>query len=160
MIVLNSQKSNILREQYIENFVDFHSDYYNQRIKNLVRFSDGFCYIGYLWDCIKHPMIISEAEATKVLKNKRNIYIMWDIHTCERIFIPNYWKYPKLSIILSKTWTEELCKELPEDIYFFDETFSWSIIFTHETDIKGNRYCLVVESDKTGDGSMSCLDLS
>ena len=70
---------------------------------------------------------------------------MWDIHSCDRIFIPDYWKFPKNAVLFADAWKDTFRRELPEDIYVFDDTLSWSVIFTHETDEKAESYCLFVD---------------
>ncbi len=145
MNVLDAARSDKLRYKYIQNFVDTAKDYYIKNIEHKTLFCDGLYYIGYLWDCLKKPKAVSAAEATRILLEKQNIYIMWDIHSCERIFIPNYWKHPKTSVLSVNSWSDSLKSNLPEDIYLFDDTFRWSIIFTHETDGENNPFCLYVE---------------
>lgn len=145
MVVLDALQSDELRYKYIRSFVNSTSNYYIEKIERKTRFSDGLCYIGYLWDCLINPQIISENEATQVLKERKKIYIMWDIHSCERILIPHYWKYPKSRILCTDKWLDNLRADLPEDVYLFDDTFGWSVIYTHETDVKGNRYCIYLD---------------
>lgn len=145
MIVLDEKKSNQLRCSYVNSFVDVDSPYYVKNILRKKEFCDGLCYIGYLWDCLINPSIISERNADQFLRNKKQIFIMWDIHSCERIMIPNYWKFPKTHILYTDAWTEIFKSKLPEDIYLFDDTFSWSVIFTHETDEQNNRFCLFID---------------
>lgn len=69
---------------------------------------------------------------------------MWDIHSCDKILIPNYWKFPKTQVLYTDGWKEIFKNDLPEDIYVFDETFCWSVVYTHETDEDDKRYCLLV----------------
>ena len=145
MIVLDATKSDALRCEYIKAFVNTASPYYEENIERKTMYSDGVCYTGYLWDCLLNPSIISEHEAQQLLKDKRCIFIMWDIHSCERILIPNYWKFPKTRILRTTAWLETFKADLPEDVYLFDDTLSWSVIFTHETDAKDNRYCLYID---------------
>lgn len=147
MLILDLDESNRLREKYIKTFVDTNSDFYNENIRKLRQFSDGLYYIGYLWDCFKQPNVVSENKLKEILNDKRNIYIMWDIHSSDRIFIPNYWKFPKLNILFAEFWTDKIKKDLPEDIYLFDETFSWSAVFTHETNANEEPYCLYLNNN-------------
>lgn len=147
MVVLDSKKSDTLRCNYIKNFVDTVSAYYKENIESKTMFSDRLCYTGYLWDCLQNPSIISECEADKFLSGKQKIFIMWDIHSCERIFIPDYWKFPKTKLLYTDTWVETYKASLPEDVYVFDDTLSWSVIYTHETDANNNRYCLLLDKD-------------
>lgn len=149
MIIADALQSDELRCKYIQSFIHTTSNYYIEKIERKTRFRDGLCYVGYLWDCLINPQSISENEATQILQGKRKIFIMWDIHSCERILIPHYWKYPKTRILFTHQWFDALKSDLPEDIYVFDDTFRWSVIFTHETDMKGNRYCIYVDKGFT-----------
>lgn len=36
--------------------------------------------------------------------------------------------------------------DLPEDIYIFDDTYSWTIALTHETDAQKRPYCLFADA--------------
>jgi len=66
---------------------------------------------------------------------------LWDIHTCEKILIEDYWKFPKERVIkVDVTSLKEGLEYLPEDIYIFNYDFSWTYILTHEDDGKG-RIC-------------------
>mgnify|MGYP004473051747 FL=1 len=143
--ILDSTKSDTLRCEYIKNFINTSSLYYKENIERKILFSDGLCYTGYLWDCLLKPTVISECKANQFLQGKRRMFIMWDIHSCERILIPNYWKFPKTKIISTDAGIESFKHDLPEDVYIFDDTFSWSVIYTHETDEKEERYCLFVD---------------
>lgn len=145
MTVLGQSKSDILRNEYISAFVNCDSPHYRKFIEQKRMFTDGMCYVGYLWDCLLNMDVISEYRAKMMLTEKRDVFIMWDIHSCERIFIPDYWKYPKTSVLYAAEWSDSLMSDLPEDLYLFDETFMWSVIFIHETNDKGRRYCLYVE---------------
>ena len=145
MTVLGQSKSDILRSEYISAFVNCDSPHYRKYIEQKRMFTDGICYVGYLWDCLLNMDVISEYRAKMMLTEKRDVFIMWDIHSCERILIPDYWEYPKTSVLYTGEWSDSLMSELPEDLYLFDETFRWSVIFTHETNDKGRRYCLYAE---------------
>lgn len=145
MTVLGQSKSDILRSEYISAFVNCDSPHYRKYIEQKRMFTDGMCYVGYLWDCLLNMDVISEYRAKMMLTEKRDVFIMWDIHSCERILIPDYWEYPKTSVLYTGEWSDSLMSELPEDLYLFDETFRWSVIFTHETNDKGRRYCLYAE---------------
>ena len=147
MEILNQQKAEEFRRKYISLFVNTESEHYNQYIAKLRMFKDGLRYTGYLWDCFINPTLVSAAYCDNYLKRKGEIYIFWDIHSCERIPIPDYWKYP-IDCLMCMTYDEyqEHKHVLPEDVYIFDETFSWTIAYTHE-DIEGEQYCLFVETD-------------
>lgn len=146
MKIIMNIKGIFLRRKYIKKFIDYKSDYYVENIKKKDRCQDGFCYDGYLWDALIKPVVINERDIDIFLKNKENIYIMWDIHSCEKIFVKNYWKYPKKSILFLERWNNMLKSELPEDIYIYDKTFKWTVIYTHETNEYGSRYCLLMET--------------
>ena len=79
-----------LRKRYIDRFIDNNNKLYNEQIKQKRKFIDGYCYIGYLWDYLIHKEIVNEEYIESALKNKNQVYVFWDIHSSERIFIKNY----------------------------------------------------------------------
>lgn len=142
-VIISNEKGNEIRKKYIQNFVSVESEYYREYIKNVKECIDGKCYTGYLWECLKYPMTISEKEGEKILRKYSDLYIMWDIHSCEKIFTDDYWKFGKENILLiNSNLLLKGEKYLPEDIYIFDNTFEWTFIKTHEEN-DGERYCLI-----------------
>ena len=109
----------------------------------LNKYIDGYCYDAYLWDCLKNPCVKTEKDCMNLLKSYENFYAFWDIHSCEKIVIPNYWKFPK-SAVVNLTYLDFSARidDFPEDIYFFDETYSWSVVLTHEY-ITKERFCYI-----------------
>lgn len=143
MKIIIGSKAEDLRKKYIEYFIDINLEYYSERIKRQIMCSDGMCYTGYLWDCLKNKFLMSEKDCFRYIENTEKIYAFWDIHSQDRIFVPNYWKYPKDAIV--EMQYKELLENIntfPEDIYIVDETFKWSVIFTHEVNEQQERYCL------------------
>lgn len=143
MEIMITGEATQIREKFIRAFVDTMLPYYRDYIEKCMLFSDGLCYTGYLWDCLKDKRPIPEDQCIRWIENKNKIYCFWDIHSKDRILIPNYWKYPKHSVL--KLTPQELLprmKYLPEDIYITDDTFEWCIAFTHEEDTRQKRYCL------------------
>jgi len=143
MKILTGNTADNIRKKYILHFVDTEGDYYTKLIQKLDMCSDGMCYTGYLWDCFKNKFLMPEQDCIQYLANADSIYVFWDIHSKDRILIPNYWKYPK-DAVLQMNYDEFLINipKFPEDIYILDDSFEWSVALTHETDTKENRYCL------------------
>lgn len=144
--ILDQSTSDSIRERYIRCFIDENSEHYHTLIEKKISYIDGFCYKGYLWDCCKMPVIITEGQADRIMQTKKNVYIMWDINSCENIFIPGYWKYPKSKILFAQRWFKDYERVLPEDIYLFDDSFEWSVVYTHETMLDNSRYCLYLDN--------------
>lgn len=140
--VITDKAAEVLRKKYIESFVDCTLVYYTEYIQRLKEYSDGECYIGYLWDCLKNASTITESQAFEKLRGSTALlYIMWDIHSCEKIWIPNYWKYPKSAVIqISADELEKYLTTFPEDIYIFPSDYMWTVSLTHEY-IGQERYC-------------------
>jgi hypothetical protein len=142
LVVLDDMKGGELRDKYIEKFVNTNHELYKEQIQSKQEFLDGYCYLGYLWDYIKAPVIIEKSYLEIIAKGMGNVYVFWDIHSCERIFIENYWKFNKDAVLKLDFETLLNGEEyLPDDIYIFDECMSWTLIKTHE-DIDGKCYCL------------------
>lgn len=140
--VVDKTESSILRNKYIKKFINTEHELYRKQIQTRHKFSDGFCYLGYLWDYLNIPFVIDKNYIETVATIKDKVYVFWDIHSCERIFIADYWKFDKDAVL--KLRLEMLLrgeKYLPEDIYIFDDSLEWTLIKTHE-DINGKCYCL------------------
>ncbi|MBS6396319.1 MAG: hypothetical protein KH452_04085 [Clostridiales bacterium] len=140
--ILDEEEGNRVRDKYIEKFVDAKHPLYESQIKHRHKFSDGYCYEGYLWDYLKSKYFIEKEKIGEKAKTLGTIYVFWDIHSCERIFVKNYWKFGKNTVLkLPFSILMEGQQYLPEDIYIFDEKMTWTFVITHE-DIDGTCYCL------------------
>jgi len=148
--IVNKEKKESLREEFIKRFVDTETDFYKKYINTLKEYSDGMCYDGYLWDSLKADYKQIERtmeQAIEYLKHKGNVFVMWDIYSQHRVYDNSKLaiNYPKDTVI--ETNSLELCKLieaewgnyligdesfLPEDIYIYDEKLDWYVIFTHE----------------------------
>ena len=100
MEILIADTAMQIKSRYILTFVDVASPYYHDYIEKHTTFSDGLCYTGYLWDCFRNKVPMSEDECIRFIKRQKTIYCFWDIHSKDRILIPDYWKYPKAEKIL------------------------------------------------------------
>lgn len=148
MEIMTGETAARIREAYIRRFVDTTAAYYITNIQHRTPCSDGMCYSGYLWDCFRKPRPMSREACLAYLSGASDTcYVFWDIHSKDRILIPDYWKYPK-DAVLRVTPDELLARmaDLPEDIYIFDDTYSWSIALTHETDAQERPYCLFTDT--------------
>src|SRR5260370_34262519 len=98
--VLPHKVSALWRRQYVSTFIDTESLWYREKIRQTYKCSDGICYLGYLWDClIPTRRIVSESKLRRELANKGEVMVFWDIHSSDRIKIPNYWKFPKATVL-------------------------------------------------------------
>ena len=140
--ILDKEKENEIREKYIDKFINTAKPRYGEMIEQRHKFRDGYCYLGYLWDYLKNPIVIKREYIEEAAKNLDEVYVFWDIQTCERIFIKDYWKLGKETVLRLKFKTLlENYRYLPEDIYIFDDTFSWTLILTHE-EVDRVPYCV------------------
>ena len=155
--ILPTEQAVALRKAFIRRFVDTTSEHYQKHIATLSQDIDGFCYDGYLWDCLHDNKMLEKEcrmeDAAAFLRDKKNVFFMWDLFSKERLSGKRFSsEYPKAAVIsiegslLSQIIVEEWNNEhdawtsgfqcqglwLPEDIYCFDESVSWYAIFTHE----------------------------
>lgn len=149
-MILTGADAECIRNIFLESFIDVNSDYYQHYIQQRVLFSDGWCYSGYLWECIRDKKTVSCRYILEHIKMQEGpIYILWDIHSSERIFVHDYWKYPKTAVLKTDARNIEcIIDELPEDCYFFDETLSWIAAFTHEELKPRKRMCFFAKTEK------------
>ena len=150
-----------LREKFTAAFVDTECEYYAR-----YRDRDG---CRFLWDCPKNlpgKRGCTQEEAAAFLKRFESVYFMWD-HWRDRTVFAD--EYPNAVIAASggevgrlavDEWNAEIEAEkhdcyierpqLPSDIYVFDDSFSWYVVFTHEFNDCENlsdivRYCLILQ---------------
>ena len=142
---LPAEEASIIRNRFIKSFVDTRSKFFQKRVRCKRRFSDGLCYEGYLWDCLKNPRRIPIRAVLRRLLQTKQVFVLWDIHSSDRIWVRDYWLFPKSSVL--EVPPEVLVTNvafLPEDVYFFDKSYHWSLILTHE-DIRGVRLCIAAK---------------
>ena len=141
-----------LRERYITRFVDTSTAYFRNEIDGRGALGAERHYSGYLWDTLKHAEVITQQQLVDTLAVWQSVYVFWDLHSEQKILIPDYWKFPK-DAVLQSTSTDLACVLLhdadvgptadlilPEDLYLFGDTVESSLITTHE--YVPERYCL------------------
>ncbi len=140
--ILSPADSAIWREFYLDTFVDRASEHYQRYIASPQQFSDGIHYRGYIWDCLRSPTRITSKRFRLELENKTELFVMADDHSRDRVIGPPLWPFPPYSVACFKSkLLVEWLNSLPEDIYVFDASVSWTLVLTHEYDAK-RRYCL------------------
>ena len=156
--VIPAERGIALREAFIRRFIDWTGAYYQEHIGFLPLNENSRCYDGYLWDCLRDNEQWKKAcgmdAAAKFLRGKGHVFAMWDLFSDERVRNSKrlFAEYPKGTVIrvqgrlLAQTveaeweaeqaaWRKDCQCEglwLPEDLYCFDETLNWYVIFTHE----------------------------
>jgi hypothetical protein len=142
--IQSKAESGLLREAYLDAFVDRSSEHYRRHIATKLRFSDGEHYTGYLSDNVRNwERITSERFAIEIVRYPE-VYVMADDHSRERVIGAPLWPFAPYSVVsLPPTLLLQLLPALPEDIYVFDSSVSWTLIRTHEHDAK-RRICMAV----------------
>ncbi len=142
LVIVPVNDAQYLRSEYIKSFVDVNRKYYKKYIETLSEYSDGLCYTGYLWDCLKDVMVIDLQYIELKSSVVDNVFVFWDIHTKERIFTKDYWRFGKERVLgLNFNTLLNNLEYLPEDIYIFDKSFKWTLVITHEF-VDEKRWCL------------------
>jgi hypothetical protein len=142
--ILTPEDSAFWRNAYLEAFVDTAREHYQQAIAKPRRFSDGVHHTGYLWECLRsHSRITIERFKHEVIRYPE-VMVMADDHSRDQVPGAPLWPYPAYSVA---RFTSRLllnsCDTLPEDIYVFDTTVSWTLILTHEHDAKRRICCAI-----------------
>lgn len=116
-----------------------------ERAKEALRpqqFSDGLAYTGYLWDFLVDKHVVSEDEVWNGLEPLPEVYAMWDLHSSERFRMPDYFRFPRGTVVHAGPATlRRGVAYLPEDLYIFDATCDWAAALTHEW-VDDRRFCL------------------
>lgn len=146
--ILTAADSALWRDAYLKAFVDTSCDYYRQYIAQPREFSDGVHYEGYLWDCLRGAQRITVQRFHAEVPRHREVFVIADDHSRDRVIGLPLWPYPSYSVarFQANTLLQSL-GSLPQDIYVFDASVSWTVVLTHEQDDK-RRYCLAVGLDE------------
>jgi hypothetical protein len=143
--ILPASDSALWRQSYLEAFVDTDCEHYQRYIAAPRQFSDGVHYEGYIWDCLRLPIRITYRHIRNELATHSDVLVMADDHSRDRIIGPPLWPFPAYSVArFPSSLLVEWLRSLPEDIYVFDSSVSWTLVLTHEHDDK-RRYCLRCE---------------
>jgi len=162
---LNVFESRKIRDLFVNSFVDQTTERY-KKIKDI----DSQNVSLYLWDTLLKPFStkVNYYSAINHLQNSSNkVFLMMDIQSINRdseesefnLYLKKH-NYKRESVFeLPASEVAELYRidneintswrlfdlNLLEDIYVFDESFKWLIVFTHEyvdqTDTNAHRIC-------------------
>lgn len=145
--ILSPEDSALWRNAYLEAFVDTSSEHYQRYIASPRQFSDGVHYEGYLWDCLRsHSRITIQRFRAEVVQHAE-VLVMADDHSHDRIPGAPLWPYRPYSVARFRPQALlQSLESLPEDIYVFDSSVSWTLVLTHENDGE-RRICCSVGSE-------------
>lgn len=173
--IIDSGKADELRAAFTKSFVDTSTDYYKalEKVKTADIVHD---YVHrYLRDTLYRGStdVIPFRSAIETIREKNHVYSMWDIRP-EKVICasdpdhdplkPHYlelyksdtvieWDADELAALLETELGDYngagyVNSTLPEDIYIFDSSFEWSVIFTH-SEIDGERLCYICKRKLT-----------
>jgi hypothetical protein len=139
--ILSPADSAFWRESYLEAFVDTACEHYQRYIASPKKFSDGMHYEGYIWDCLRSPTRVTVQRFRLELENYLEVLVMADDHSRDRVVGAPLWPFPAYSVAcFEPKLLVEWLQSLPEDIYVFDSSMTWTLVLTHEHDAK-RRFC-------------------
>lgn len=142
--ILSPDDSAIWRLAYLDGFVDTTSEHYVRYIASPRQFSDGIHYEGYIWDCLRSPARISFQRFCLEVSRHSELLVMADDHSRDRVVGAPLWPFPPQSV--ARFEPQKLSNSLsilPEDIYVFDSSVSWTLVLTHEHTPKKRICCAV-----------------
>lgn len=168
-----------IRSKFIDTFVLTYSEFVSLNGKNISELHTGFNEKHYskmfMWDkIIKSAREISFADALTLLKNKTGeVLFLTEFYNTDPVghefsILNAHNEFAavsspqELAECISYEWFTmyELYEHesyrddwiIPQDLYVFDESFSWCLIFTHETDFEtesaDSRFCLYIDRTK------------
>src|SRR5579863_1927928 len=94
VMILPPEDADRLRTSFVGARLDPHLDTQAADVLALRRFADGLAYTGYLWDFLSDKATVTEEEVWRRVETRPTILAMWDVHSTERVQIPDYFKFP------------------------------------------------------------------
>ncbi len=115
------------------------------------RFDDAFLRdehtTGPRWGCLRQRQRVSLARLWATVAGVETVHLMWDPPADGRPTPPCVGAFALDAVLRCRVEDLERGVEwLPEDLYVFDETFTWSAIFTRESDVDGSVLLLASSS--------------
>ncbi len=183
--IMPPDKGAALRARFIDAFVDTSTDYFRELIKvkpTDVVYTSDLIVNRYMWDILSPGSytVVPYHRCIETIAEKKRVYSLWDIRPRKVVYTkyPELWTttprylelYPSdvviewdtgellslLKVELEDYAATSLDITLPEDLYIFDDSFSWCVIFTHESTqelvpgIKGERFCILCTGKPDG----------
>lgn len=140
--VIEDEDANILRLQYLQTFIDTGSKKYQSRILDRRKYADGWYYTGYLWEHMRNSRRVPCSVMPNMVDEKHRVYVLWDLHSSEKIVRPGYWKFPREAVLqVAFGVLIDNLQWMPEDIYIFDRSLDWTLVMTHEEDLDCKQFC-------------------
>lgn len=142
--ILPPEESSLWRQAYLETFVDTSSSYYQDRIASTHKFCDGTHYKGYLWECLRSASRITVQRLRLEIVQHPEVFVMADDHSGDGLPGRRLWPFAPCSIARFHPITVlSTIESLPQDLYIFDASLGWTLVFTHEYSHKRDL-CLAV----------------
>ena len=139
---LNEFESQKIRRAFVNRFVDQTTERYK-----MIKDVDSLHDCVYMWDTLKEPFrhVVKYEQAKDCLQkiSQKNVFLLTDREE-------NVFELAAQEVLALYRGCEDLSKtpselNLPEDIYVFDGSFDWILVFTHEwlddEDTTGSKLC-------------------
>ncbi len=111
--------------------------------------------VAHMWGGLRDRQRVSLARLWATVAAAEVVHVMWDPpgddrigHLCDRVFGP-------FAVLECRVVDLERGVDwLPDDLYLFDESYTWSAIFTHESDVDGGVQLLARADASIEDASI------
>jgi hypothetical protein len=150
--ILSPEDSAFWRQAYLDAFVDTTNEHYRRYIASPCQFSDGVHHTGYIWECLRSPSRITIQRFQHEVVTHPEVFVMADDPSRDRVPGAPLWPYPPYSVArFEPPRLLASLASLPEDIYVFDSSVSWTLVLTHEDDGSRRICCAIgIELDLQG----------
>lgn len=143
MRMINGKPADELRKRFIDAFVNKAGEYYRSAIRETRLCPEGMCYTGRLGECLKEPEEIAFAEAMEYIRSRGKVCALRDLNRTGGTPAADRCGYPKRAVLLiDRSELEAVLSALPDDVYFFDDSFTWAAALMREQGEGEKRRCL------------------
>ena len=144
-----------VRNEFVYRFIDTNRPLFDQHIKQ----STAAGYQGFLWEFFQFPAAVEEKEALRFIEQRKSVLFFFDNWCSYKsrtyIFPEKTWKLSafqssgstlldimsKYSFVGLGDHREADIEPIPDEVYIFDETYTWYIALTTENLPNGERLC-------------------
>lgn len=106
------------------------------------RFAGAFLRAGGheppMWNALRHRQRVSLARLWATVAGRETVMVMWDHPDLSAGRPPHPTAFSPCAVLECRVADLERGVDwLPDDLYVFDDTYTWSAVFTHQADVDG-----------------------
>ena len=137
--VLSPKEGRAIRARFHEAFLDTASEHYRNGLAVFIAKPPGKGnQRGLLWKALRAYRRVTWDQIRTVMSRSREVFVLWDIENPNPYLPPDHLApFERDTVIACRpAYLEAAVHLLPDDLYVFDNSFTWAGVLTHEPTVE------------------------